>query len=197
MSAPPAIGAYRALLRLYPRRFRDEYGPDMALLFAEQLRDEPAARVWVRGMVDLAITVPTRHLEARMNRPPTPVVPLLFAAVSLTGVCVAVIGGSSLGMLAVGLSVAAVAAALAATAWRHTRPVAVSRPATAHWWKFLTGGAGVLVAVVLVTTVTGEVDDSMWWPMVITVVGALLLLATGLVLGLARLTGDHAHNARS
>ncbi len=197
MSAPPAIGAYRALLRLYPRRFRDEYGPDMALLFAEQLRDEPAARVWIRGMVDLAITVPTRHLEAHMNRPPTPVVPLLFAVVSLTGVCVAVIGGSSLGMLAVGLSVAAVIGALAAAAWRHTRPVAVARPATAHWWKFLTGGAGVLVAVVVLTTVTGEVDESMWWPMVITVVGALLLLATGLVLGVARLTGNHSHNARS
>ena len=196
MSAPPPIGAYRALLRLYPRNFRDEYGPDMALLFADQLRDEPAARVWVRGMVDLAITVPAQHLEAHMNRPPTPVIPLLFVVVSLTGVCVAVIGGSSLGMLAVGLSVAAVAASLAAVAWRHTRPVA-ARPATAHWWKFLTGGAGVLVAVVVLTTATGEVDESMWWPMVITVVGALLLLATGLVLGVTRLTGNHSHNARS
>lgn len=131
-----------------------------------------------------------------MNRPPTPVIPLLFVVVSLTGVCVAVIGGSSLGMLAVGLSVAAVAASLAAVAWRHTRPVA-ARPATAHWWKFLTGGAGVLVAVVVLTTATGEVDESMWWPMVITVVGALLLLATGLVLGVTRLTGNHSHNARS
>lgn len=197
MSTPPATGAYRALLRLYPRRFRDEYGPDMALLFADQLRDEPAARVWVRGMVDLAITVPTRHLEAHMNRPPTPVVVLLFVVVSLTGLCVAVIGGSSLGMLAVGLSVAAVAAALAAVAWRHTRPVALTRPATAHWWKFLTGGAGVLVAVVVLTTATGEVEDSMWWPMVITVVGALLLLVTGFVLGVAHLNGNHPHNARS
>lgn len=197
MSAQPAIGVYRTLLRLYPRRFRDEYGPDMALLFADQLRDEPAARVWVRGMVDLAITVPTRHLEAHMNRPPTPVAPLLFVVVSLTGVCIAVIGGSSLGMLAVGLSVAAVAAALAAAAWRHTRPVAVARPATAHWWKFLTGGAGILVAVIVLTTATGEVDDSMWWPMVITVVGALLLLGTGVVLGVARLTGNHPHNVRS
>ncbi len=43
MSGPTAGGIYSGLLRLYPRRFRDDYGVDMALLFAEQLRDEPAA----------------------------------------------------------------------------------------------------------------------------------------------------------
>ena len=33
----------------------------MVLLFAEQLRDEPATRVWARGLIDLAITVPARQ----------------------------------------------------------------------------------------------------------------------------------------
>ncbi|MDQ3639873.1 MAG: hypothetical protein M3450_00015 [Actinomycetota bacterium] len=197
MSAPPAVGVYRALLRLYPRRFREDYGPDMALLFADQLRDEPAPRVWARGLVDLAVTVPTRHLEAHMNRSPSPAVPLLFAVVALTGVCVAIIGGSSLGMLAVGLSVAAVAAALAVVAWRHSRPLAVARPATAHWWKFLTGGAGVLAAVIVITTATGEVGNSMWWPMMISVVCALMLLVTGLVLGVAHRSGNRPRNAPS
>ena len=132
-----------------------------------------------------------------MDRPPSPVVPLLFAAVALTGVCVAIVGGSSLGMLVVGLSVASVTAALALVAWRHTRPVAVARPATAHWWKFLTGGAGILTAVIVITTATGEVDNSMWWPMMITVVCALMLLATGLVLGVAHRTGNRPRNAPS
>ncbi len=195
MSAPPAVGIYRALLRLYPRRFRDEYGPDMALLFAHQLRDEPAARVWARGVVDLAITVPNRHLEAHMDRAASPVIPLLFAVVALTGVCVAVIGGSSPGMLVVGLSVAAVGAALALVAWRYSRPLALGRPASAHWWKFLTGGAGILAAVIAITTVTGEVDDSMWWPLMTTVVCALMLVAAGLVLGVAHRSGSRPRNA--
>ena len=197
MSALPPVGVYRALLRLYPRRFRDEYGPDMALLVADQLRDEPAVRVWARCIVDLAITLPTRHLEAHMNRPPTPLVPLLFAVLSLTGLGLAVIGGSSLGMLAFGMSVAAVAAALGVLAWRYTRPVAVGRPVVAHWWKFLIVGAAVLAAVIVVTTATGEVDGSMWWPTMITVVCALMLVATGLVLGVAHRTRNRPRNVPS
>lgn len=63
VSAPSAAGAYRALLHLYPRRFRAEYGPDMALLFANQLRDEAGVCVWARTLVDVAINVPTQHLE--------------------------------------------------------------------------------------------------------------------------------------
>ena len=66
------MGIYRSLLRVYPRRFRDEYRDDMALLFAEQLRDGPASRVWARSLIDLTITIPARHLEAHMNRPPNP-----------------------------------------------------------------------------------------------------------------------------
>ena len=41
MTSPRAVVVYRRLLWLYPRSFRDEYASDMALLFADQLRDEP------------------------------------------------------------------------------------------------------------------------------------------------------------
>lgn len=197
MNARRAVGVYRGLLRFYPRRFRDEYGPDMVLLFADQLSDEPAMRVWARGAADLAITVPTRHLEAHMNRPPNPTVSVLFAALSVAGVLLGIIGGSSPGMLAVGMSVAAVAGALAVASWRHTRTITAARPATAHWWKFLTGGGGLLVAAIVVTTATGEVDDSMWLPMMITVLCALVTLAAGLVFGVAHLTGNRPRNAPS
>ena len=37
MSGDAAVRLYSSLLRFYPRRFRDEYGPDMTLLFAHQL----------------------------------------------------------------------------------------------------------------------------------------------------------------
>ena len=194
MTALRAARIYRGLLRVYPRRFRDEYGPDMVLLFAEQLRDEPAVRVWARGVIDLAITIPARHLEAHMTRPPNPAVPALFAAISVAGVLFGVIAGSNLGMLAAGVSVAAAAAALAVVAWRHTRAITAARPATAHWWKLLAAGAGVLAAVIVVTTATGEVDDSMWWPMMITILVALVTLAAGLVLGIAHLTSTRPRN---
>jgi len=57
-----------ALLHLYPRGFREEYGADRALLVAASLRDERAGSVVARTLVDLAITVPTRHLEAHVSR---------------------------------------------------------------------------------------------------------------------------------
>jgi hypothetical protein len=62
--------AYRALLRLYPRRFRAEYQDEMTRLFAQQLHYARVTegwvgvlRVWVRSLIDLVATAPTEHLE--------------------------------------------------------------------------------------------------------------------------------------
>jgi hypothetical protein len=192
-----AVSIYRALLRLYPRSFRDEYGPDMALLFSHQLRDERAVRVWARGVIDVAITLPALHLETRMRRPSNTATPLAFAALSLAGVLLAVIGGSSPGMLALGLSVGAASGALAVLSWRHTRAIATAHPVSAQWWKFLAGGAGVLGALLLGTTMSGEVTNGLWWPTMITIAVALTALAAGLVLGVAHLTGNRTHHAAS
>jgi hypothetical protein len=194
VTAPRSAGVYRALLRFYPRNFRDEYGPDMFLLFANQLRDEPALRVWTRGLFDLAITVPNRHLEAHMDRPPNSSVPLLFAAIGFAGAIFAIVGGSNSGMLAIGLSVAVVAGALAVFAWRHTRVITAAAPLTAQWWKFLLGGAGAIVAMIVAE---GATDLSLWWAMVITIVAALVALAIGLVLGVAHLVGFRSRGATS
>jgi putative ABC transport system permease protein len=43
---PAAERAFRALLRLYPAAFRDEYGREMTLVFADRYRDD--ARRWAR-----------------------------------------------------------------------------------------------------------------------------------------------------
>lgn len=142
--SPTAIGAYRVLLRLYPRHFRNDYGPDMALLFADQLRDEHTGRVLVRSVVDLAITIPARHLEAHMHRPPRPLVPMLFSALGTAGLGIAVVGGTNPAMLAVGLATAVGFLGLAAAAWRRGRPVAEVRAVSANWWRFLAGGAAIL-----------------------------------------------------
>jgi hypothetical protein len=193
-----AVSIYRALLRLYPRSFRDEYGPDMALLFSHQLRDERALRVWARGVLDVAVTLPALHLETRMRRPSNTATPLAFAALGVAGVLLAVLGGSSRGMLALGLSVGVASGALSVLSWRHTRIIATAHPLTAQWWKFLAGGAGVLGAIVVGTTLSGAVSDGLWWPtMMITIAVALATLAAGLVLGVAHLTANRTHHAPS
>ncbi len=187
MSGPRATGIYSGLLRFYPRRFRDEYGLDMALLFAEQLRDEPPGRVWARGVVDLAITIPARHLEAHMDRPPNPTVAVVFAAISVSGLVLGIIGGSSLGILGFGLAVAVVAGGLAVAAWRHTRAVSAARPAAARWWQVLLGGVAVLATTIIVVNVVGEVSDDLWLPMMLTLLAGVVTTATGLILGIVHL----------
>jgi hypothetical protein len=73
------VALYRALQRLYPRAFREEYADDMVTLLGEQLRDEPPWRVCGRGLVDLAVTVPTRHVEVHMSRNRTPALVILIS----------------------------------------------------------------------------------------------------------------------
>lgn len=197
MNSPRAVRAYRALLRLYPRRFREEYGVDMALLFADQLRDEPAGRVWARGAVDLAITIPAQHLEAHMDPPPNPTVPVVFAALSVTGVVFALVAGSNLGLAGFGLAVVVVAGALAAASWRHSRTVTAARPGPSHWWKVLTAGVGVLTATIVLLNVVGEVSDVWWGPMMLTLLAGILTTATGLILGIAHLTTSRSRHAPS
>jgi hypothetical protein len=195
MIGPRAGGIYSGLLRLYPRRFRDEYGTDMALLFAEQLRDERAGRVWARGVIDLAITIPARHLEAHMNRPPSPIVPVVFAAISVSGAVLGLIGGTNPGMVAFGLAVAAVAGVLAAAAWRHTRAISASRPATARWWQVLLGGVTVLATMIVTLNVVGEVPDGYWVPTMLVLFTGLVTSAAGLILGIAHLIEHRPHRA--
>ncbi len=182
MSGPRASGVYSGLLRFYPRRFRDEYGTDMALLFAQQLRDEPGRRVWARGVVDLAVTIPARHLEAHMDRPPNPTVPVVFAAVSVSGLVLGVLGGSSLGMLGFGLVVAVVAGGLAIASWRHTRAISAAPPATERWSQVLLAGVIVLATTIVVVNVVGEVGDGWWLPMMLAVLAGAVTTAAGLIL---------------
>jgi len=188
-----AVAGYRALLRLYPRGFRDEYGVDMELLFTASLRDEPRGRVIARTLVDLAATVPTRHLEAHVHRSPKPTMVLPIAAVSVTALALVTVGGTNRAVLLVGVPVALLAALLAALVWREGRPVQTPHAATAHRWRYLAGGAGLLVAVKVVTTATGELPSGWWWVAMATILGGLVLLAIGLVLTVAHLAAHVAH----
>jgi hypothetical protein len=185
-----SVRVYRGLLRVYPRAFRDEYGTDMALLFADQLRDEAAPRVWARGVVDLAITIPARHLEAHMTRPPNPIVPIVYAAISLTGLLFGVVVGSEPGTAVFGLVVAVAAGVLAFASWRRTRPVTAPGSATERWWQVVLAGGGLLGATIAVLTVVGEVSEGWWAPTMLVLLAGILTTATGVILGIAHVTVD-------
>lgn len=73
-------------------------------------------------------------------------------------------------------------------AWRRTRAITAARPASAHWWKLVAGGAGVLIATIVAVNATGELPEAWWLPMAFTFLAAITATVTGLILGIARLT---------
>ena len=187
MTAAPGLRFYRALLRLHPKSFRQEYGDDMALLFAEQLRDGNTSLVWWRGLLDLAIAVPTRHLEAHVHRPPANTVPVLFAAVATAGILAVGIGGSNTATASVGFAVAVVAGLLAFAARRRTRDVTAPMAGSDNWWRFLAGGIGGIAVFAVTTTSVGELSAGGWVAGMVFLLTAVVLTCVGVVLGVARL----------
>lgn len=179
---PVAVRVYGAVTRLYPRPFRDEYGNDMVSLFRDQCRDEPTSRVLSRAVIDLAITIPTQHLEAKMRRPPSPLVPVIYLAIALAGVLLTVVGGSNATTAIIGLAIALGAGTIGVIARRRTTPVRETT-LTGHWWKFLLAGA-CLIALVIIGA---EVGIDAWKLMIATGLTSFALAGIGLVLGLSHL----------
>jgi hypothetical protein len=188
------LGLYRRAVRLYPRRFRDDYGRDLVLLVADQLRDEPPWRVAARNAIDLVLTLPTRHLEAHMNRPPTALVPTILGAIALSAVIVGITVGHPL-VLLVCLAIAIAAGGLGLLAVHRARPLTQPRPTSAHWWRLLAGGAGLMAALIGITTITGELPDGAWLVAMITGLTAIVLMSAGVVLGIAHLASRPSRGA--
>jgi tellurite resistance protein TehA-like permease len=177
------VRVYGALVALYPRTFRDEYGADMVQLVRDTCDDEPTWRVASRVVVDLALSIPTQHLELHMKRNPSPLIPLIYTAVAGAGVLLAVAGGTSVTLLVVGLTVAVIAAAMAAIAWRRAAPVRKSIQ-TGNWWKLVLAGSALISGVI----VGAEAGVEAWFAGLLTVFLGLILIGLGLLLGLMRLT---------
>jgi putative ABC transport system permease protein len=59
--------AFRALLALYPAAFRDEYGRELALVFADRYRDAAGrwdrARLWLEALGGILADAPKEHLR--------------------------------------------------------------------------------------------------------------------------------------
>jgi hypothetical protein len=187
-SAGLVVGTYRRLIRLYPRAFRDAYGDDLVDLLAEQLRDEPAWRVVPRCVTDLALTVPSQHLEAHMDRARSlnPVLTTGLGALAAAAVVVGLVVGHPAVLLACAV-VAITMAGLALLNHHRARPLTTPRPTSAHWWKVTTAGVALLAILIAVTNATGELPEGGWLVAMITGLTALLLIGAGLVLGVVHL----------
>lgn len=176
-----ALRAYARLVRLYPSTFRDAYGEDMVALLAAQLRDEPRGRVWARAATDLALTLPTRHLEAHMNLTARSVPPLAVA-VAVLAATTAVVGGP-IGIAAI---VGLVALVFAYTAWRREQPAREPEPHSGRRALVLLGGGAALLALVSFAPQDGP--DGLWYVFMAAILGGVVAVTLGVLSGIAHLT---------
>lgn len=184
------VALYRHLTALYPRSFRDEYRDDLTTTFALQLADDGAPRCWLRTALDLIVTVPTQRMESHMNKSSNHLVPLLYTAVAVGAVLVAIVGGTNRESLIIGACVAVAAGAAAVAAWRRSQPI-VGTIGSNGWWKFIVAGASIVASVIVAAGL--GVED--WFVGMLAIFVAFVLTLTGLVLGVLHLSSRKTRSA--
>jgi hypothetical protein len=186
------LALYRHLTRLYPRSFRHNYGEDLLILFATQIKAESPVRVWGRTFRDLAISVPTLRLEAHMNRPSTRLVSAVSGVVAGTAALLALTIGTGPAM-PVFLVVALLSSATAFWAWQAGQPVRADDAMGKSWWKVLLAGPALAALTFAAMTIPWpdaiDLGDNAYWLVVIAFMTSLALVATGLLLGLVTVLG--------
>src|SRR5439155_20711815 len=141
--SPPRL--YRAAMWLYPPSFRREFAADLEQAFRDLRRDHGALSACRRTSVDLALSIPTEHLEAVMARTAAPATKLASAAV----LAAALVGTFIFGRPAVWFP-AVIISAVAALAYRHSRTPyrEAVRTSGRLWLWFLGAGVGLFAVLI-------------------------------------------------
>jgi hypothetical protein len=187
---------YRHLSALYPKSFRTEYGTDLVATFTEQLADDGVARTWLSTFRDLVVTIPSQHLEARMNRPNPQTVAVIATTVTVAALVLAVAAGTG-PVVGVFLLIAVAALVVATLGWKAARPGGRSGMSVANRWRtFLIVGVALLTAVIVVINVPPYNDKELpgggWALMMLSLITSVGLITVGLTMGIALRSTRHA-----
>lgn len=196
MNGPLSVAVYRRLSTLYPKRFRAEYGADLVAAFAAQLADEGVARTWLSTARDLVVTIPSQHLEARMNRPTPHTVAVIATTVTVAAFLLAVVTGTG-PVVAVFLLIALVGLVVATLARHAARSADRQRASDATRWRtLLIAGVALLAAVIVLINVPPYNDKELpglgWALVMLSLVSSIGLITVGLTMGIARRSTRHA-----
>jgi len=177
---------YRVLIWLYPRRFRREYGTAMTQLYTD-LERARAPHAFRRALAELALTIPYQYWEALMATSPmtrTAITVVFTAVIAITSI---VVGATIVGLLVLLLLAWELYAVL------RVRGSHVSR-SSRTWWQLLLAGAGVFATIFVIFALPwpeswrSEVPEEVaWFCVMIGVSLSIVLVATGLLMGVGRL----------
>ncbi len=175
---------YRLLLLAYPRTFRRRFGDEMAQAFADLASRTSRRRLWPHTLADLALSVPHQRLESLMDRfSPGARAYVVFALAAISVVGVVLVGS------AVPLSLPILAIATVALAVQRRRHLGHLAATGSRWYLFLAAGAATLASIAVLAAVLpdyhGAVADALWYAAFGTFLLGWLLIATGILLGVA------------
>ena len=117
-----------------------------------------------------------------MRRAPSRVVPLAYLAIAAAGLLLAILGGTNVATVIIGVGMALGAGTVGVLAWRRSAPVH-DTTLTANWWKYLVAGPCLIVLVIIAAGAGVEA----WFLGMACVLTALVLTAMGLLLGVSHL----------
>jgi hypothetical protein len=193
MNTQRSIAVYTYLSVLYPKSFRAEYGGDLVATFTEQLADDGVARTWLSTFRDLVVTIPSQHLEARMNRPNPQTVAVIATTVTVAALVLAVAAGTG-PLVGVFLLIAVAALVVGTLGWKAARPAGLI--VSNRWRTFLIVGVALLTAVIVVINVPPYNDKELpgggWALMMLSLITSVGLITVGLTMGIARRSTRHA-----
>jgi hypothetical protein len=175
--------AYRALMLLYPRAFRRDYGDQMLQLYRDERRDRTTS--WARLTGDIVASAPVQYKET-------------FRTMSTQGKLVTsalVLVVAIAAFLAVGGAVfALVLLALLASILARLLRERNAQLSNGYWWKLTVSGIGVFAVATLFfggpwpqswrDEVPGEVA---WWSGMFVFATALVMIVAGLLSGAVQL----------
>lgn len=137
---------YRALLHLYPRAFRREYGALMTEAFSERLAERGSRRTWVSIAGDLSLSVPRQTLRETFMSQSWMLKVTVLAAIAM--VVATWVGGSSL-LFGAGVGLVAFLGLWSAdldSRSDHSFTTEVG-PKRWTWWTVLAGGLAVAYVI--------------------------------------------------
>ncbi|MET0275881.1 MAG: hypothetical protein ABW211_03435 [Acidimicrobiia bacterium] len=177
--------AYRAVIRVYPRKFRREYSDSMTQLFMDRARHEGVGRAWRVAARDTAVSAPRQYKESVMHA--SPQTKLVVAALATAAGIIATmfIGGSLITIALLFLLAWELAAIL------RGRGAGIT---THRWWTFTAAGVGVFMFIIVFFAVLPWPEDwremvpgeLAWATVMFGLATSIVLVVVGLFVGVAQ-----------
>ncbi|MET0626980.1 MAG: hypothetical protein ABW033_00815 [Acidimicrobiia bacterium] len=181
----PSVRTYRAVTRVYPPKFRREYGEPMVQLFADRVRRDGGRRAWGSALRDVSISAPYQYWESLMNASPQTKLTVAAVLTGIAAIAFLLVGGAILGLVL-----------LLVLAWELYAILRMRghRVSEQRWWKFAGSGVALFAVLFIIFAMPWPEDwrsavpgELAWTVAMFGFSASIVLVVLGLFMGVAQL----------